>query len=136
MHLVKVLKQSQRLDAAGAAALFVAFDEPDLLRRTMLAGLELPYPVLVDRDRAAYAAWGLGQASAFRIWADPRVLGRYLQAALGGQPPTRFGSDTLQLGDDFVVDRAGVVAYARPQRTDDRPPVAVLLRVVEAAARD
>ena len=132
---MKVLKQRQRLDAVGAAALVVAFDEPELLRRTLLAGLELPYPVLVDRDRAAYAAWGLGRASALRIWADPRVWGRYLAAALGGERPTRFGTDTLQLGGDFVIDRAGVVAFARPQRTDDRPPVAVLLRAVEEAAR-
>ena len=131
---MKVLERRQRLEAIGATALFVAFDEPALLRRTMLADLEPPFPVLVDRDRSAYAAWGLGRAAAARIWADPRVWARYLRVALGGQRPTRFGSDTLQLGGDFVVDRAGLVAYARPQRTDDRPPVAVLLAAVEEAA--
>lgn len=131
---MKVLEQRRRLEAAGATALFVAFDEPALLRRTLLAGLELPFPVLVDRDRSAYAAWGLSRASVLRIWADPRVWARYLRVALGGQRPTRFGADTLQLGGDFVLDGAGLVAYARPQRSDDRPPVAVLLAAVEKAA--
>jgi alkyl-hydroperoxide reductase/thiol specific antioxidant family protein len=132
---VKVLQRRERLEAAGATALFVAFDEPALLRRTLLAGLELPYPLLVDRDRRAYAAWGLGRASALKIWADPRVWVRYLHAVAGGERPTRFGSDTLQLGGDFVVDSAGLLAYARPQHTDDRPPVAVLLAAVEEATR-
>jgi peroxiredoxin len=132
---VKVLQRRERLDAAGATVLFVGFDEPGLLQRTLLAGLELPYPLLVDRDRRAYAAWGLARAPALRIWADPRVWGRYLRAALGGQRPTRFGSDTLQLGGDFVIDPDGRVAYARPQRTDDRPPVTQLLAAVEETAR-
>jgi AhpC/TSA antioxidant enzyme len=131
---VKVLRQKQRLEAAGAAVLFVVFDEPELVRQTMLAGLDLAFPVLVDGDRSTYAAWGLRRASPLRIWADPHVWGRYLRVALGGERPTRFGADTLQLGGDFVIDGAGVVVYARPQRTDDRPPVAVLLRAVEEAA--
>jgi peroxiredoxin len=133
---VKVLKKRERLEAAGAAALFVAFDEPALLRRTLLADIDLPYPLLVDRDRRAYAEWGLRRAPALRIWADPRVWANYMRAAAGGLRPTRFGSDTLQLGGDFVIDRDGLIAYARPQRTDDRPPVAVLLAAVEEAARN
>lgn len=45
--------------------------------------------------------------------------------ALVGEVARELGIDTLQLGGD------GVVADARPQRTDDRPPVAVLLASVE-----
>jgi hypothetical protein len=41
--------------------------------------------------------------------------------------------DTLQLGGDFVVDPAGIVVYARPQRRDDRPPVLALLGELERA---
>ncbi len=128
---MKVLDRRERLGAAGATALFVVFDEPELVRRTMLAGLEVPLPVLVDRKRTAYAAWGCERASPLRIWGDPRVWARYFRVALSGQRPTRFGADTLQLGGDFVVDAEGVLVYARPQATDDRPPVAVLLRAVE-----
>ncbi len=39
--------------------------------------------------------------------------------------------DTLQLGGDFVVDRAGVLVYAsRSTRPDDRPPVDNLIAAV------
>jgi hypothetical protein len=47
----------------------------------------------------------------------------------------RPGSNTLQLGGDFVADPAGIVAYSRPQRRDDRPPVVELLRALEQPAR-
>ncbi len=131
---MKVLDRRERLEAAGAAVLFVVHDDPALVRRTMLRGLDVPYPVLVDPAREAYSAWGLRRASAVRIWGDPRVWMRYLRVALTSARPTRFGVDTLQLGGDFVVGAAGVVVYARPQRTDDRPPVGVLLREVEQVA--
>ena len=119
-HLVKVLRQQHRIAAIGAAAIFVVHDELELVRRTMVSGLDVPFPVLVDRERVAYGAWGLRRASALRIWADPRVWLRYVRVALSGERPTRFGRDTLQLGGDFIAGRDGAIAYARPQRTDDR----------------
>jgi hypothetical protein len=85
-------------------------------------------------EGAVYAGWGLGRASALQIWGDPRVWLRYLRAA-AGQRPTPLGTDTLQLGGDFVVDAVGTIAYAKPQQTDDRPPVAELLHALEEAAR-
>lgn len=115
--------------------LFVVHDDPSLIRQTMLRAIEMPFPVLVDPPRAAYAEWGLGRASALTIWGDPRVWVRYAHAVATGSRPTRLGADTLQLGGDFVVDRGGTIVYARPQQTDDRPPVAVLLRALEQAAR-
>ena len=129
---MKVLRRRERLEAAGATALFVVHDDPELVCTTMLAGLEVPFPVLVDRDRAGYGAWGLPRASVLRIWGDPRVWLRYLRSALGGVRPRRLGRDTLQLGGDFVVAPDGRIAYSRPQHTDDRPPVAVLLRTLES----
>ncbi len=131
---MKVLKQRERIEAAGATALFVVHDDPALIRRTLLAGIDVRFPVLVDRDRRAYSAWGLGRASWARIWADPRVWARYLAVVIRGQRPRRVGVDTLQLGGDFVLDSEGVVVYSRPQRTDDRPPVAHLLRALRDAA--
>ena len=129
---MRVLDRRERLEAAGATALFVVHDDPELVRTTMLAGLEVPFPVLIDRDRVAYRAWGLPRAPLLRIWGDPCVWLRYLRAALGGARPQRLGRDTLQLGGDFVVAPDGRIAYSRPQRTDDRPPVAELLRELES----
>jgi AhpC/TSA antioxidant enzyme len=130
---VKVLHQRRRIDQLGTA-LFVAFDRPERLRASLLHGLEFPYPLLVDRERSAYRAWGLGRGSFLTIWGDPHVWLRYArELAHGGR--LRFpGTDTLQLGGDFVVDPAGTVVYARAQRRDDRPPVAALLQALEHAA--
>jgi hypothetical protein len=129
---VKVLHQRQRIDAAGSA-LFIAFDTPERLHGSLLEGLEVPYPILVDRDRRAYQAWGLERGSVLGIWGDPRVWARYGRALAGGVRLRRPGTDTLQLGGDFVVDPAGTVVYARPQQRDDRPPVAELVRTLERA---
>jgi AhpC/TSA antioxidant enzyme len=130
---VKVLHQRQRIDAAGSA-LFVAFDAPERLRGSLLQGLEVTYPILVDRDRRAYRAWGLERGSVLGVWGDPRVWVRYGRELVSGVRLRRPGADTLQLGGDFVVDPAGTVVYARPQRRDDRPPVAELVRALERAA--
>ena len=130
---MKVLHHRRRIDAAGTAV-FVAFDQPQRLRDSLLHGLDVPYPVLVDRDRRAYQAWALGRGSVLGIWGDPRVWVRYAGELARGVRLRRPGRDTLQLGGDFVVDPAGTVVYARPQRRDDRPPVAELLRALERAA--
>ena len=129
-----MLKQRERVEAAGATAIFVVHDDAALVRRTMLAGIDVCFPVLVDRRRDAYEAWGLKRAPWVRIWADPRVWARYLAVVIRGHRPRRVGADTLQLGGDFVLDSRGVVVYSRPQRTDDRPPVAHLLRALRDAA--
>jgi hypothetical protein len=131
---VKVLHHAERIDGLGTA-LFVAFDAPECLRESLLHGLEVPYPVLVDRERSAYRAWGLGRGSLLTIWGDPGVWRRYASELARGARLRRPVGDTLQLGGDFVVDPAGTVVFSRPQQRDDRPPVAELLRALERAAQ-
>ena len=132
---MKVLGRRDRIDAIPAGVLLVAHDEPELLRRTLLRDLDCPYPLLVDRDGASYRLWGMGRGSVARIWLDPRVWVGYARLIVGGERPRALGRDTLQLGGDFVGGPDGTIVYARPQERDDRPPVAVLLRELEAAAR-
>ena len=130
---MKVLHHRARIDAVGTAV-FVAFDSPAQLRASMLNGVEMPYPLLVDQDRLAYEEWGLHRGSVLGIWADPRVWARYASELARGARLRRPGADTLQLGGDFVVAPDGSVAYARPQQRDDRPLVAELVRALESAA--
>jgi hypothetical protein len=131
---VKVLHHRERIDELGTAV-FVAFDPPERLRDSLLRGLEVPYPLLVDRRRSAYRAWGLERASLLRVWGDPGVWRRYATELAHGARLRRPGADTLQLGGDFVIDRGGTVLYSRPQQRDDRPPVVELLRALERAAK-
>ena len=136
MHLVKVLGHVDRLEAAGAAAVFVVFDEPQRVRDVLLCDIDpVPFPVLLDRERRAYAAWGLGRAPWWRVWLDPHVWRQYAAILRAGTHLRRAGRDTLQLGGDFVVAADGTIAYSRPQRRDDRPPVGELLAVIDRLAR-
>jgi hypothetical protein len=89
-----------------------------------------PLPVLVDDDRTVYRAYGLGRGSTAAIWgwSTWRAYARLLRAGRRLRRPTE---DTHQLGGDFVVDRAGNLAFAfRSQAPDDRPGVDELLAVV------
>ena len=134
---MKVRDRWDRWAALGAAARFVVFDDPDLIRRTMLHGIDasdLPFPVLVDRDRAAYASWGLGRLRRRDIWLDPHVYRTYWRLLRGGERLRAGGDDPYQLGGDFVIAPDGTVAYARPQERDDRPPVGELLRAAHTAS--
>ncbi len=132
---MKVLSQKPKLDGLGATALFVVHDDPAVIRGGLLDGLDVPYPVLVDRERAAYRDWGLRRSSRAGVWLDPRVWARYAALVARGERLRPFGRDTLQLGGDFVVDPDGIVTYARPQRRDDRPPVSLLVDELRTASR-
>ena len=131
---MKVLGYKHRLDEIGAVVVFVTFDDPEPVCDRLLAGLEVPYPVLVDREREAYRAWGLRRSSVAGLWLDPRLWARYTSLLVRGERLRRPGSDTLQLGGDFVIDRDGIVIYARPQQRDDRPPVRELLGALRQAS--
>lgn len=118
----------------GACAVFVAFDDPELLRRTLLADVDLHYPLLIDRERTAYLAWGLVRLPWHSVWLDPAVWRVYARILRQGGTWRGLGSDTRQMGGDFVVDagadgqigRSDVVTYSRPQERDDRPPAGAL----------
>jgi hypothetical protein len=128
---VKVLSYRDRIEAAGGVVLAVAFESPE----RMLSGVDDPWPVLIDRERVAYRAWGLRRASRLQLARLGWVLGYARMVARGGRL-ARPGHDVLQLGGDFVIDRDGVVVLAHPQSGfDDRPPAGVLVRALEAAAR-
>lgn len=129
---MKVRDKAARLEASGAAVLFVVHDEPRRVRAQLLADIDdLPFPVLVDRDRRAYEAWGLQRAPWWRVWLDPKVWKQYAQLLLSGHRIRGTGADPLQLGGDFVVAPDGTIAYSRPQHRDDRPPVGELLAVID-----
>lgn len=129
-----MLDHRERIDRAGTAVV-VVHDGPDRLRGGMLRGLDVPYPVVVDEALRSYNDWGLRRASAGGTLLSPRVALGYARRILAGERLTRPGHDPLQLGGDFVVGAGGTIAYAHPQAgVDDRPPVGVLLRELEAAA--
>lgn len=134
---MKVHQRWDRFRAVDAGALFVVHDDPATVRELLLGGREdagLPFPLLVDRDRETYVRWGCSRTSRWRLWLDPQVWRRYWDLLRSGMRLRGTGSDTLQLGGDFVVAPDGTVAYSRPQARDDRPPVGELIEWLEAVA--
>jgi alkyl-hydroperoxide reductase/thiol specific antioxidant family protein len=130
---VKVLSHRDRIEAAGGLVLAVAFDEPDRVRAGVLSGIDDPWPVLIDHDRAAYWRWGLRRASRRQLARLDWIRG-YARMLLRGDRLSRPGRDVLQLGGDFVIDREGVVVFAHAQSSfDDRPPAGLLVRALEGA---
>ncbi len=93
-------------------------------------------PILLDPDRSAYRAYGLGRASAARVW-SPATLRRYTSIlrrdGLGAlRRPTE---DTRQLGGDFVIDPTGRLSWGFwSDGPDDRPTVDELLAAVRTTA--
>lgn len=120
--------RKDRIAELGIDVIFVACDEPAELRAKLVANVDLAFPVAYDPQRASHRAWGLQRASWWHIWLDPAVWLRYARLLLAGERLRGGGADTLQMGGDFVVAPDGTIAYARPQRRDDRPPVGELLR--------
>ena len=94
----------------------------------------LPFPVLLDPDRSAYRVYGLGRATARRVW-SPGTLKRYAQLlrrdGLGSlKAPTE---DTRQLGGDMVVAPDGTLTWGFwSEGPDDRPSVDELLTAVRS----
>jgi alkyl-hydroperoxide reductase/thiol specific antioxidant family protein len=124
---------SDRLDEFGddTAVVLVTFtDATNLADYT--SNHELPFPVLIDRDRQAYRAYGLGRGTIRRVW-GLRAARRYLEifrtAGLSGL--ARPTEDTLQLGGDFVIAPDGTLVYGFwGDGPDDRPLVDELIEAV------
>jgi hypothetical protein len=130
---VKVLNYRERIDAVGTAVV-VVHDSPKRVQATMLRGLEVLYPVLVDPQMRSYRDWGLGRAGRARTYLSPSIILQYAKKILFEGERLAFGSEPTQLGGDFIVDATGTIAYAHPQRSvDDRPAAVVLVRELERA---
>lgn len=133
---MEVLAARERLDRAQAAVVLVAYDEPSLLTKKLLRDLAIPFPLLIDRTRDTYRAWGLGRMTWRHLLPLPMLVWRYVKLVARGHELLGRSPDMLQLGGDFVVDPDGRMAYAhRLRHNGDRPPVEDLIAAIERVAR-
>lgn len=115
--------------------LLVAYDSQSLLEAKMLHDLELPFPLLLDPNRTAYAAWGLGRTNLFGAMLSPSLNWRYFRLLLAGERFLGMAPDMFQLGGDFVIDARGIVHFVHRMRNNgDRASVATLLGALKEAA--
>jgi alkyl-hydroperoxide reductase/thiol specific antioxidant family protein len=103
----------------GVGVVAVSMSRPEGVAR-YLAQRPLPFALVADPERRAYAAFGLGRTTWARI-ARPGVLWRYTKLVAGGAKVRRVpeGEDPLQTGGDFLVDadRRLVWAHTSPDPT-------------------
>ena len=92
-----------------------------------------PWPLLIDRERTVYGAYGMQRGSMWNVlglhlW--PGYLGLLFRA---GRPRVRRPHDDVyQLGGNVVIDAAGVVRWIHRSRTPlDRPSVDELLERID-----
>ena len=89
-----------------------------------------PWPLLVDRERTLYRAYGMTRGRAWDLYGPPAIW-TYLKLLAKGRRLRRPGSDVTQLGGDVLVDPQGVVRlHYVGSGPADRPPMDQLLEVV------
>jgi hypothetical protein len=104
----------------------------------------LPFPLLLDRDRGTYRAYGLVQGKAMQVL-SPRVALPWIKAELSSETRQHglAGGNFLQMPGTFVIDTSGVVQARggrvrmahRNQNFADAPSIERLLEALAGAGR-
>ena len=96
----------------------------------------LRWPLLIDRRRVLYGAYGMGRGRWWAIW-GPATWWAYIQLIGRGHRLRRPTGDIHQLGGDVLVDPAGqVVLHHVGKGPADRPAIAALFERVRQGQRD
>ncbi|MBI1726623.1 MAG: redoxin domain-containing protein [Candidatus Rokubacteria bacterium] len=96
----------------------------------------LPWPLLIDRRRVLYNAYGMGRGRPSAIW-GPATWWAYIRLIGRGRRLRRPTGDIHQLGGDVLVDLAGRVALHHVGKGPaDRPAVDALFDRVRQGRRD
>jgi hypothetical protein len=91
----------------------------------------IAFPLLVDAERRAYRAAGLGSASLLHVLRPGNVVAG-LRARATGHRQGRMGPNPFQLGGSFVFGPGDVERYAHASRTfGDNAPVSALLAALD-----
>jgi len=117
-----------------AAVAIVTF-EAGPLAEAYLEETALPWPLLLDRERTLYHAYGMLHARNWDLY-GPSSLWLYLKLLSKGRRLRRPGSDVHQRGGDVLIDPVGTVRLHHVgSGPADRPSVASILdRVRHGAA--
>jgi hypothetical protein len=122
-------QQADEIERLNLQVLVVTF-ERDFLVAAYLRETGTPWPILIDRSRELYAAYGMERGRVrdvlgFRSW------WAYFRLLLKGRKLHRSEGDIFQLGGDVLIDPGGVVRlYHVGKGPADRPDVSQLLACV------
>ena len=92
--------------------------------RLFRAETGIDFPLLVDEQRQAYRAAGLGSASLLHVFRKENVAAR----KTSGHRQARVGKNPFQLGGSFVFAPGNVDRYVHVSRTfGDNAPISALV---------
>lgn len=95
------------LRARNASAAVVSFDS-NLMVDRYVEETELPWPLLLDRERKLYHAFDMHRGKAWNL-VGPAAMWAYFKLLLRGKLPKKGGEDVAQLGGDVLIDPGGIV---------------------------
>lgn len=118
-------QHESELERLGVRVLVLTFEARERAQ-AYVRETGLRWPLLIDRERALYSAYGMGRGRWWGIW-GPASLWAYLKLIGRGQRPQRPTGDIHQLGGDILVNPMGMVALDHVGKGPaDRPTVTAL----------
>jgi peroxiredoxin len=130
-QLVALREDRDRFERIGAAVTVVGQGTPRECAEFCDAR-QVPFRVLVDPDRSAYRAFGLGKGGAMQVLGPPMML-PWIRNELRTETRQRSsrGASVTQMPGTFVVDVAGIVRFAhRSRHVADIPRNHVILKAL------
>jgi peroxiredoxin len=107
-------RDRDRLQEAGLAVVAIGQGTPEQAA-WFRQHFKLPFPVLADPERQAYRAFGLGTARASNL-VKPDLLLATARTVASGIAPGRTMGDRRQLPGTFLIDRHGIIRWAKPAK--------------------
>jgi peroxiredoxin len=142
-QVVTLRNEHDRIRRAGADVCLVGHGDPDAAA-DFATTKRLPFPLLLDRDRGTYRAYGLVMGKATQVL-NPGVALPWIKAELSSETRQRGlkGGSFLQMPGTFVVDTGGVVRARggtirmahRNRHFADTPSIERLLAALEEVGR-
>jgi peroxiredoxin len=102
----------------------------DFMARSYVADTALTWPLLIDRDRQTYGAYGMLTASFWDIW-GPKTWLVYGRELLKGKKLEKSEDDIYQRGGDVLIDPNGIVRLHHVgSGPADRPEAERIFRII------
>ena len=93
---------------------------------------QVPFPCLADPKKGGYQAFDIKRGSAMQVM-GPATWVSGLRALRKGHRVEAFGEDVYQLSATFIIDRDGIIRYARYARhSGDHPKATELIEALRA----
>jgi peroxiredoxin len=140
-QVVQLRNEHDRITSAGADVGLVGHGDPRAAGE-FATTKRLPFPLLLDRDRGTYRAYGLVSGKASQVL-NPRVALPWIKAEFSVETRQRGlkGGSFLQMPGTFVIDTGGIVRLRggtirmahRNRNFADAPTIERLLEALQPA---